>query len=182
MKAVNKEDYERFRRQFNDWVDELNERVELEAKRMGIKNEEVDRYGIKKLPGYDYLVEKDRVINDPTIEKYYDFERGDWVRKTQDFKQTIPSVNIALELAKEQMLTFDLRTQERMYGILLYFEELGDSELLEWGLKASYEQLEALIKRDVIPSYIAYKQSFKPDRDDIDVYSEAERIKEAIGI
>ena len=142
MKAVNKEDYERFRRQFNDWVDELNERVELEAKRMGIKNEEVDRYGIKKLPGYDYLVEKDRVINDPTIEKYYDFERGDWVRKTQDFKQTIPSVNIALELAKEQMLTFDLRTQERMYGVLLYFEET----FLELGILSLTIKLNAALK------------------------------------
>lgn len=182
MKTVSREEYNKFRTEFNNWVDELNNKIENEAKKMGIKNEEVDRYGIKKLPGYDYLMKKDDIMNDPTIDTFYDFELGEWVNKSKEFKQTIPSVNIALELAKEQQLTFDLRSQERMYGILLYFEELGDPALMEWGLNASYEQLEALIKRDVIPSYIAYKQSFKPDRDDIDVYSEAERIKEAIGI
>lgn len=181
---IDKSKYESFREQYNNWVKQLSENVNIEAEKMGILDKGYSKFGILPIPSYDMLSKLDSAYNDPNLTQFYDFVKMDWVNKDSPnfIAPSMPYVDISYELALEQQLTFDLRSEERMYGILLYFEELGDEELLQWGLKASYSQLEALVAKDIIPSYIPYKRSFRPERDDIDVKAEAERIKEAINL
>lgn len=179
---IDRTKYESFRKEYNEWVEQLTNDINNEAIKMGIQDKGYSKFGLLPIPSYESLSTLDRLYNDPNLIQFYDFVKKDWVNKDSPnfIPPSIPYVDLSYELALEQQLTFDLRKDERMYGILLYFEELGDEELIRWGNKASYTQLEALIAKDIIPSYIPYKQSFRPERDDIDVKTEAERIKEAI--
>ena len=50
---IDKSKYEEFRGQYNDWVKQLSENVNIEAEKMGITNKGYSKFGLLPIPSYD---------------------------------------------------------------------------------------------------------------------------------
>lgn len=170
---ITKEEYENFREVFNKWANEENKKVDETAERMGIKSP-VIKERILPLPNYDTVVHTLEENAKSNLNKFYNTTVRDMSSLSDVLLQNY-------NLAKEQMVTYEQRLYDRRQGVLAYFEELGDPELIKWGYTASNYELEALISRDIIPSYVPYKTKYKPDQYTTEEgENEAEKIKQYI--
>lgn len=170
---ITKEEYEDFRKIFNKWAKEENDKVDEAAERMGIQSP-VIKERIMPIPSYDDVLRTSEYNANKNLNSFYETTKRD----VQSFSDILIQ---NFNLSKEQMVTHEQRWYDRRQGILMYFEELGDAELIKWGYTASNYELEALVTKGVISSYIPYKTKYKPE-----LYSteegenEAEKIKQYI--
>lgn len=140
---MTREEYDRFVAKFNAWAESENAKVAETARKMGIRT--------------------------PVVKEE--------IFKLQDSEQIIRRANYTLEqlqsvyqmyyaMGTEQMMTMDLTREMRKEGVMDFIRLLDDEELIRRFNKMDNYQIQALISKGIIPSFIPYIDTDRYDTAD----------------
>lgn len=138
-----RERYEKFVEKFNKWADLENNKVLEAANSMGLQKP-VIKEKIQTLPSVDTLFS----LNLDT-EELLNYMRG------------------AEVMGKEQMLTMELTREKRRVGVISFIDTLGDPSLSASIRKLNNYQIQALITKDVVPTYIPYVEEGRYTKEEL---------------
>ena len=127
-----REKYDKFVEKFNKWAEKENNMVLEAANKMGIQKPVI----------------KEKILTYPKSDVLFN--------STKSIVEIMEDMRKSEIMGKEQMLTMDLTRNARKEGVVEFIDALGDSTLSAKIRKMDNYQIQALITKGVVPTYIPY--------------------------